>query len=367
LLDNIRQNRGVQVAIGHHAARTRTTLPPRDDLEQLDASRSLARAACSAQAYVRITRGCNKFCSFCVVPFTRGPEVHRHPATIVDEVRRLVDAGVREVTLLGQTVNHYRHQDGGVTTSFAELLWRVHEANPALPRLRFVTSYPRDFDDDTLAVMAQAGRICRYLHLPAQSGSNRMLAAMGRGYTVEDYLELIARTRARLPDVSLAGDLITGFPGEAEEDHRASMALLTAVRYHNCFVFQYSPRPGTVAARRLADDVPAELKHRRNLELLDRQAQIRLELNRARVGADLEVLVEGKSKLRRHGTIGGMALGESGGARLVGRTRGDEIVAFDGDPTWVGRILKVRAREATSLTILATALPTAAPRPTFDP
>jgi tRNA-2-methylthio-N6-dimethylallyladenosine synthase len=359
LLDNVRRNRGVQVEVGHHAARFGRAATPSDDLETLDASRSLARVPGSRQAYLRITRGCDKLCAFCVVPFTRGPEVHRAPDAIVSEARRLVQAGVREITLLGQTVNHYRHREGGVTTGFAELLWKVHQATPDLPRLRFVTSYPRDFDDETLAVMAEAPRICRYLHLPAQSGSNRMLAAMSRGYTVEEYLDLIARARARLPDVSFAGDLIAGFPGETEADHRASIALLESVRYKNCFVFQYSPRPGTVAARRFADDVPAEVKHQRNLELLEVGARIRLEHNRARIGTELEVLVEGQSRLRQHAAAGRIALdGLAGGrTRLVGRTRGDEIVAFDGEPDWIGRLLVVRAVDATPLTILATATP----------
>jgi tRNA-2-methylthio-N6-dimethylallyladenosine synthase len=233
-------------------------------------------------------------CAFCVVPFTRGPELHRPPDAIVREVRRLVETGVVEVTLLGQTVNHYAHG----STSFADLLWRVHEAVPELPRLRFVTSYPRDFDDATLEVMRAAPRICRYLHLPVQSGSDRMLRFMNRGHTVEAFRGLLERARDRLPDVTIASDFIVGFPGETEEDHQASLELLRWARFKSCFVFKYSPRSGTVAHRRFADDVPGEVKKQRNLDLLNLQAEVSLAHNRSRVGQVLEVLVEGHSKLR---------------------------------------------------------------------
>ncbi|MEE8409615.1 MAG: tRNA (N6-isopentenyl adenosine(37)-C2)-methylthiotransferase MiaB [Myxococcota bacterium] len=328
----------------------------------LDLSRSFSPARTGAQAYVRITRGCNKFCSFCVVPFTRGPEVHRAPQAVIDEVRKLVDAGVVEVTLLGQTVNHYLHKDGGTTTTFADLLWKLHEAVPALPRLRFVTSYPRDFDDATLQVMASAQRICRYLHLPVQSGSDRMLKRMNRGHTVAEYLALLDRARALMPDIKLASDMIVGFSTETEEDHQASMALLRRAQFKSCFVFKYSPRPGTVAHRKYADDVPDEDKRRRNSEMLDLQAEISLARNQAGVGGELEVLVESESKLRVHAKPDLIRIGGRDGdtsppiftrRRLVGRTRGNEIVAFDGPADLVGSIVHVRATDATPLTILA--------------
>ncbi|MFC1611700.1 tRNA (N6-isopentenyl adenosine(37)-C2)-methylthiotransferase MiaB [Myxococcota bacterium] len=358
LLENLRHNREFQLALAGHAQRGgETEAKGSDELEPLDSARSFSRSA-SSQAYVRITRGCNKFCSFCVVPFTRGPEVHRPPDRIVEETRKLVDAGVIEVTLLGQTVNHYGHKEGGKTTSFADLLWQVHEEVPELPRLRFVTSYPRDFNDATLDVMANANRICRYLHLPAQSGSNRMLQAMNRGHTVETYLALLERARERLPDVCLAGDMIVGFPGETPADHQASLELVEAAQYKSCFVFKYSARPGTVAHRRLRDDIPEDVKKERNLEILDLQAQISLSHNRQRVGRRLEVLVEGHSKLRAHAHPDRIQIDgtppSSGMVRLVGRTRGDEIVAFDGDPSLTGTIVWVRAVDATPLTILAT-------------
>ncbi len=354
LLDNVLRNRGRQISIAGHARRgAASDGAATDTLEALDQARSFARAAASAQAYVRITRGCNKMCAFCVVPFTRGPEVHRPPENIVGEVRRLVDAGVLEVTLLGQTVNHYHHG----TTSFADLLWRVHEAVPELPRLRFVTSFPRDFDDQTLEVMAAAPRICRYLHLPVQSGSDRMLRAMNRGHDVSVFRGLLERARARMPDVTIASDFIVGFPGETDDDHRASLDLLRWARFKSCFVFKYSPRSGTVADRRFADDVAEAVKKGRNLELLDAQAEISLAHNRARIGARLEVLVESHSKLRAHVDHGRVHINGAptrGKVRLVGRTRGDEIVAFDGDAGLIGAIVTVRATDATPLTLLGT-------------
>ncbi len=353
LLRSVRQDRALAVALGGHRQRRAHDHPPEDGLEALDAARSWRRAATMAQAYVRITRGCDKLCSFCVVPFTRGPEVHRPPEVIIAEVRRLAAAGVREVTLLGQTVNHYRHVDGR-TTSFAELLAAIHDQVPELPRLRFVTSYPRDFDDETIAVLARSPRLCRYLHLPVQSGADRVLAAMNRGYTVADYLGLVERIRAQLPEVSLVSDMIVGFPGETEAEHQASLRLLETVRFHNAFVFKYSPRPGTVAARRYADDVPAEVKQRRNLELLELQNRIRLDHNRARIGQTVTVLVEGQSRLRQHRQASASASSTSPAARvrLIGRTSLDEIVAFDGPPDEVGTLVDVRISDATPLTLL---------------
>jgi tRNA-2-methylthio-N6-dimethylallyladenosine synthase len=350
LLEGVRRKEGRQVAVAGYASRRPSTLERvRDGMEALDLSRAFSPEKGRFQAFVRITRGCNKLCSFCVVPYTRGPEVHRPPEHIVDEVRRLAQAGVLEVTLIGQTVNHYRFTGGGATVSFAELLWRVHEEVPELPRLRFVTSYPRDFGDDVLDVMAASPRLCRYLHLPAQSGSDRLLRLMNRGYTVAEYLGLIDRARAKLPDVRFAGDMIVGFPGETDEEHEASLALVERVAYKNLFVFKYSPREGTVAERRLRDEVPEELKRRRNLEMLERQARLSLEANSRRVGDTLEVLVESQGKLK------GDSLGRQerrSPARLVGRTAYDEIVAFDGAPELVGRLVRVRATAATSLTIL---------------
>jgi len=278
--------------------------PDHDDLEALDSGRrfGLHEAAGDApggahHAYVRITRGCNKFCAFCVVPMTRGMEQHRPPDQIVSEVRRLAATGVREVTLLGQTVNHYVWKDDrGRRTSFADLLRRVHDEAPDLPRLRFVTSFPRDFTDEALRVMAESPRICRYLHIPAQSGSDRILRLMNRGYTVAQYRDLLDRARTLMPDISLSGDMIVGFPGETEADFAATAGLLRDARYKNCFIFKYSPRPGTAAWERFIDDVPDEIKRRRNNDLLALQAEVNLSNHRALIGRTVEVLVGGPSK-----------------------------------------------------------------------
>ena len=363
LIENARLNKGTKLAIAGHASRRSTTLAAaQDGVETLDLSRAMSPLDNRFQAYVRITRGCNKFCAFCVVPFVRGPEVHRAPDQIVTEVRRLVAAGAREITLLGQTVNHYVYRDGGRTTSFADLLWTIHESVPELPRLRFLTSYPRDFGDDALDVMAAAPRLCKYLHIPAQSGSDTMLARMKRGYQVGPYLDLLARARARMPSIALSGDMIVGFPGETEADHAASIALLRAAQYKSCYIFKYSPRPGTVSARRLEDDVPEAVKKARNLELLQVQNAVSLQRHAAQVGQPLHVLVEGASKLKAAPVPadGAVRLGwaakpslPKGWQRLVGRTGGDEIVVFDGPTALIGQIAQVRGVGATPLTVLA--------------
>src|SRR5450432_4252813 len=209
-----------QVALMGSSARRSSTLDAAEDhLEMLDLSRSISPSDDVSQAYVRITRGCNKFCTYCVVPYTRGPEVHRPPQNIIEEVKKLVAGGAREVTLLGQTINHYAFEHGdGRSTSFAELLYAIHEATPDLPRLRFVTSFPRDFTDEALQAMRDCPRICRYLHIPAQHGSDRILKMMNRGYTADQYRGLIDRARQYMPDISIASDFIVGFPTETDAD-----------------------------------------------------------------------------------------------------------------------------------------------------
>ncbi len=348
---------GRHVALSGHAVRRSSTLEAAmDRLEALDQGRLVDPDAASTQAYVRITRGCNKFCSFCVVPMTRGPEVHRPPDAIVDEVNKLVDAGAVEVTLLGQTINHYVHGD----TSFARLLARVHDEVPALKRLRFLTSYPRDFTDEALDVMATRERICAFLHIPAQSGSDRMLKLMNRGYTRAQYLDLIERARARMPDVAVVGDMIVGYPSETDEDFERSLSLLREVRYKTVYVFKYSPRPGTVADRRDADDVADAVKRERNQRMLKLQQEIALEHHEALLGKTVEVYVEGNAKLDPANARDGdgavlYSLGrrKAAGAavRLTSRTRGDHIVAFDGDPALVGTLAQVTVTRASALSL----------------
>ncbi|MEX0655343.1 MAG: MiaB/RimO family radical SAM methylthiotransferase [Phycisphaeraceae bacterium] len=362
-----------------------------DQLERIDLSRSFNpddELAAGRSAYVRITRGCNKFCTYCVVPFTRGREVHRPPNHIVDECQRLVDAGVREITLLGQTVNHYHFDTatavtingtvqpqvgtviapntgtGGpsprfndTTTSFAQLLARIHDEVPALQRLRFVTSFPRDFGNDILEVMRDRPRLCRYLHIPVQSGSNRLLKLMNRGYTVEEYDDLIARVRHYLPDAEIATDIICGFPTETEEDHQATAGLLRRGGFKNSFIFKYSARPGTVAMDRFDDDVPNDVKKRRNNELLAIQSEISTAVHQAYVGRTVRVFVESisaKARKAGNGGMGGVELGweqPEEVTQLTGRTDGDLIVCFEADPSLIGEIVEVRVERAAPLTL----------------
>lgn len=354
-----------QVALmGANARRSSTLAAAEDSLELLDLSRAISPADDLSQAYVRITRGCNKFCTYCVVPYTRGPEVHRPPQNIIDEVRKLVDAGAREVTLLGQTINHYHYKHGdGRETSFAELLYQIHEATPDLPRLRFVTSFPRDFSDEALQAMRDCERICRYLHVPAQHGSDRILKLMNRGYTARQYLDFVERARGYMPDVSIASDFIVGFPTETDEEFEQTVELTKRCRFKNSFIFKYSPRPGTTAIDRFVDDVPEEVKRRRNNELLAVQQRICNEINRVMVGQAVEVMVEGESKLvsRQTYAAGGVELGwekrrvdqARAETQLVGRTRGDLVVCFQGPRSLKGKLIDVQITDAQGMTLFA--------------
>ena len=337
LIDNVRKSNAAQelefaqplaladrtALAGNRSRRSITLSAAEDNLENLDLSRAFDPDSSGGKrhsAYVRITRGCNKFCTYCVVPNTRGAEVHRPPDHIVDECKRLVDAGVIEITLLGQTVNHYRYQHGSAvtidgreapqvgpglsafrssaastgkrTTTFADLLRRIHEEVPALKRLRFITSYPRDFGDDILSVMRDSPRICRYLHAPAQSGSDRILKMMNRGYTVGEYLDFVNRALVMLPDLCLAGDFIVGFPTETDEDFEMTCALVKRLPFKNNFIFKYSPRPGTTAFDRLKDDVPEDVKRFRNNRLLAIQTDVSHATHKEWIGRQVEVLFD---------------------------------------------------------------------------
>ncbi len=343
LIKKVRAGASQQLAVTERL-RARREVPA--GLEELDVSRRTAKGSCKAQAYVRVMRGCDKFCSYCVVPSVRGREISRPLEHVVDEVRRLVEAGCIEITLLGQTVNSYCYSGDSREVSFAELLRKVG-AIAALERLRFVTSYPIGFSEDIFRAMAEVPAVCNYLHLPAQSGSGRILAAMNRPYTVRQYLALIEQGRAIVPDLSLAGDFIVGFPGESEQDFEETVRLVRAVGYKNCFIFKYSPRPGTAAAKRLKDDVPAEVKRRRNNELLAVQEEISRELHRAFIGQTVEVLVEGPSKSARKGRADRRH-------QLTGRTRGDHIVVFDASgkaDELTGKLVHVKIVDTSALTL----------------
>ncbi len=298
------------------------------------------------QAFVRVMRGCDNFCTYCIVPYVRGPEACRPPDAVLEQVRRLADQGVQQVTLLGQTVNAYRYQNGEKSCSLADLLSSVAEVE-GIEWIRFVTSYPSEqFYDEILHAMASSPKICNYLHMPAQSGSDRILKAMNRHYTAEQYLELLARARQIVPDIAIAGDFIVGFPGETEEDFQATVRLVERARYRNCFIFKYSPRPGTTADKRHQDTVPDEVKQRRNVELLAVQERISERLSHEFQGRTVRVLVEGLSK-KAHVN----PRDDQDQPQLVGRTDTDYIVVFNGSPSLAGRFVDVRITETSPLTL----------------
>lgn len=250
------------------------------------------------QAFVRIMIGCDKFCTYCVVPMTRGPEQSRSPADILREVRHLANEGVKEVTLLGQTVNSYKRNDDGKLYRFSDLLADVHEV-PGLERVKFVTNYPRDMTDDVLQAVRDLPKISRYLHVPAQSGCDEILKRMKRGYTVAQYREMMHRIHETVPNCSVSSDFIVGFCGESEEAFEKSVDLIREFRFKNSFIFKYSPRPGTKADDLLPDDVPEEVKRRRNNDMLAVQNAISEEDNERLIGRRFAVLVEGPSKTQQ--------------------------------------------------------------------
>ena len=318
-----------------------------DDVEALDRDRDVRCTRSPAQAYVRVMRGCDNFCTYCVVPFVRGAERSRAPEAIEQEVRRLAEAGRSEITLLGQAVNRYEWRAGERTVRFSDLLGRLSPI-AGLRRLRFVTSHPERFGDDLLEAMRDLPNVCEYIHAPPQSGSDRILRAMGRRYTRAEYDRLVDRAREIVPGVVLAGDFIVGFPGETEEDHAASGDLIRRSGFKNSFIFKYSPRPGTAAAEKLPDDVPMEVKRRRNRELLAVQAEVSQVHHKAYVGRTVEVLIEGPSPRADRQP----RPAQPGQTQLVGRTRWDHIVVFDGPESLAGRYVDVRVTGATSLTLL---------------
>jgi len=298
------------------------------------------------QAFVRVMRGCNNFCSYCVVPFVRGPEVCRPPAAIIEQIRKLADTGVKQVTLLGQTVNSYKYKSGERTYCLADVLEMASDID-GIEWLRFVTSYPsREFFDPMLQVMAGSPKVCNYLHLPAQTGSDKILRAMNRNYTAGEYLELLEKARTTVPDIAIAGDFIVGFPAETEEDFQATVDLVKRARYKNCFIFKYSPRPGTGADKKLEDNIPAEVKRKRNTELLAVQEKVSNELSQRFLGKQVRVLVEGLSK-KPH-----LDSAESRGQpQLVGRTATDYIVVFNGPQSLAGQFAKVKIARTSPLTL----------------
>ena len=288
-------------------------------------------------AFVAIMRGCDNFCSYCVVPYTRGRERSRDAETIVAEARSLFENGYREVTLLGQNVNSYRFEKPtGETVTFPMLLRTVAEAAPGV-RIRFTTSHPKDMSDETLEVIAQVPNVCKHIHLPVQSGSSRILKLMNRKYTREWYLDRVAAIKRIIPDCGLTTDIFSGFHSETEEDHAMSLSLMEECGYDAAFMFKYSERPGTYASKHLEDNVPEEVKVRRLNEIIALQNRLSAESNQRCIGKTYEVLVEGVSKRSRD--------------QLFGRTEQNRVVVFDRGTHRVGDFVNVRITEASSATL----------------
>lgn len=286
--------------------------------------------------FISIMRGCNNFCTYCIVPYTRGRERSRDVESILNEVRDMRGKGFREVTLLGQNVNSYIYNIGINSIDFPRLLEMVAEEAPDM-RIRFTTSHPKDMSDDTLRVIAACPNICRHIHLPAQSGSNRILKAMNRKYTREWYLDRITAIRKYIPDCAISTDLFCGFHSETEEDFQDTLSLMREVGYESAFMFKYSERPGTYAAKNLPDDVPEEVKIRRLQEMIDLQNQLSDAGNQRDIGKTFDVLIEGFSKRSRE--------------QLFGRTGQNKVVIFDKHNYKVGQTIPVTITHASSATL----------------
>ena len=321
-----------QAELGHKAINTELSLTEtyRDIVPERVCGSHLS-------GFVSIMRGCNNFCHYCIGPYTRGRERSRDLQSILAEVRDLQSRGYKEVTLLGQNVNSYRFEAAdGTLTDFPTLLRTVARTAPDM-RVRFTTSHPKDMSDETLRVIAEEPNVCRHIHLPVQSGSNRVLKAMNRKYTREWYLDRVAAIRRIIPDCGLSTDIFAGYCGETEEDHQLSLSLMRECAYDSAFMFKYSERPGTYASKNLPDDVPEETKIRRLNELIALQNELSLTANQRCIGQEYDILIEGVSKRSRE--------------QLFGRTEQNKVVIFDRADHRVGETIRVRITEATSATL----------------
>ncbi|MFM8475256.1 MAG: tRNA (N6-isopentenyl adenosine(37)-C2)-methylthiotransferase MiaB [Planctomycetaceae bacterium] len=349
------------------------------------------------QAFVRIMIGCDKFCTYCVVPATRGPEQSRPPAHILQETQLLADQGVREITLLGQTVNSYKYTENGRLLRLSDLLEQLHNV-AGIERIRFITNFPRDMTNDLLQAVRDLPKVMKYLHVPAQSGCNDVLKRMKRGYSVEEYREMMLRIRELVPHCAVSSDFIVGFCGESEDSFQKSMQLIRDCRFKNSFIFKYSPRTGTKADDLFPDDVPEDVKRRRNQEMLELQNRISEEDNAEFIGQSVSILVEGPSKsAARRAAREGLPADAANllnllpqtdhhqhaardhhhhhhheseqllpaqslqhaspeadrlATQLTGRTSCDRIVVFDGNPRLTGSIAEIEIHDCTSTTLL---------------
>ena len=347
LIDEARENRGRQVAVSlDRKGGSRDKVA--GSFESYDPLRDPEMRPSPYQAFVRIMIGCDKFCTYCVVPSTRGPEQSRSPKQIASEVRTLAGQGVKEVTLLGQTVNSYRHTEDGREYRLSDLLELIHDTD-GIERIKFVTNYPKDMTTDLLQAVRDLPKVCRYLHVPAQSGCDEVLKRMKRGYTIADYREMMARINDIVPGCAVSSDFIVGFCGETEESFELSMDLIRECRFKNSFIFKYSERPGTKAHGLWEDDIPEEIKKRRNNEMLALQTSISEEDNAEFIGSAVTVLCEGPSKtaVKR-----GEDDPDAHKVQLVGRTDCDRIVVFDGNPRLAGSMVEVDVHDCTPTTLL---------------
>lgn len=343
LLERIAEGEGQQLAVSL-GRRDGSQEQIRRSHETFDPLRDPSMRPTPFQAYLRIQIGCDKFCTYCIVPMTRGPEQGRSPDEIMEEARVLADQGCKEITLLGQTVNSYRYRSGETTVRLADLLERLHTID-GIERLKFVTNYPKDMTPELLRVVRDLPKCCKYLHVPAQSGSDEVLRRMKRGYTVADYDAMMDRIRQIMPQAAVSSDFIVGFCGETDQEFAQTMQLAERCRFKNSFIFKYSVRPGTKAAELLPDDVPETVKQVRNNELLALQNAISQEDNLRFLGESVAVLIEGPSKrAQRQGQTGEVV-------QLTGRTMCDRIVVFDGPLRLVGQTLPIDIHDASSHTL----------------
>jgi tRNA-2-methylthio-N6-dimethylallyladenosine synthase len=351
LLSRAREVGSPQLAVSlDRDAGSRATITA--SFESYDADREPAMRPSSFQAFVRVMMGCDKFCTYCIVPSVRGPEQSRPPAAILGEARLLVDQGVKEITLLGQTVNSYKYREpDGRITRLSDLLSRIG-ALPGIERIKFITSFPNDMTDDLLQAVRDLPVASRYIHVPAQSGCDAVLRRMKRMYTVGFYEDMLARMRETVPGVAVSSDFIVGFCGETEESFERTVRLVERARFKNSFIFKYSPRRGTKADELFPDDIAEEVKKRRNNDLLAVQTAISLQDNREFIGREVTVLVEGRSRstTRREGW--------DGVDQLTGRTSCDRIVVFEGYQRLVGRSIQVRVEDASAVTLFGEVLTT---------
>jgi tRNA-2-methylthio-N6-dimethylallyladenosine synthase len=330
----------VDDAVQHARSARRDTAIAIDPVHDVSFPLGIARRTDPVKAYVTIIEGCNEFCAFCVVPYTRGHERMRPVSEIIEDATQAVHSGAREVQLLGQIVNHYQAPDDP-SCDFAALLERLATIQ-GLRRIRFASPHPRHVTPRMIAAMRDIPAVCRHLHLPVQSGSSAVLGAMRRRHSREHYLDLVAQLREAMPDIALSTDMIVGFPGETEADFEETLSLTAAVRYHSMFSFKYSERPNTLASKRMRDDVPDEEKTRRIVALQGLQREVQAELLAAMVEGTFEVLVDSTSRRRAW--------------ELSGRTSGNTVVNFSGDPEWIGRIVRVRVSAANPNSLRGDAL-----------